>query len=66
MVEVAMSFVAPAVSLYDTASLPPPRQYSDKEIADTVDSAILFMVSFLLFSVFAKPLIKAIRLVGSP
>jgi len=57
-----MSFVAPAVSLYDTASLPPPRQYSDKEIADTIDSAILFMVSFLLFSVFAKPLIKAIRL----
>lgn len=55
-----MSFGAPSVSLYD-ASLPPPRQYSDKEIADTIDSAILFTVSFLLFSVFAKPLIKAIR-----
>eukprot|EP00656_Telonema_subtile_P035766 TRINITY_DN39721_c0_g1_i1.p1 TRINITY_DN39721_c0_g1~~TRINITY_DN39721_c0_g1_i1.p1 ORF type:complete len:288 (+),score=68.59 TRINITY_DN39721_c0_g1_i1:98-961(+) len=40
-------------------------EYSEQELerkaVDLVDSALLFTVSFLLFSVFAKPLIKAIQ-----
>eukprot|EP00658_Telonema_sp_P-2_P084740 TRINITY_DN9495_c0_g1_i3.p1 TRINITY_DN9495_c0_g1~~TRINITY_DN9495_c0_g1_i3.p1 ORF type:complete len:288 (-),score=74.87 TRINITY_DN9495_c0_g1_i3:402-1265(-) len=37
------------------------EQELEKKAVDLVDSALLFTVSFLLFSVFAKPLIKAVQ-----